>query len=134
MNGWFADTHFFLALRNPKDESHAKARAANRRLGRRRLVTTAWVLTEVADALASPVNGAGFVQLLHTLKIDPGAVVLPADQAWFEKGIALYEQRPDKEWTLTDCISFVVMQEQGLSEGLTGDHHFEQAGFTALLK
>lgn len=49
-------------------------------------------------------------------------------------GIRLYEQRRDKQWSLTDCISFVVMKREGLTEALTGDHHFEQAGFVALLK
>jgi len=48
-------------------------------------------------------------------------------------GWTLYQQRPDKEWGLTDCISFVVMQEQGISEAFTSDHHFTQAGFTILL-
>jgi predicted nucleic acid-binding protein len=50
------------------------------------------------------------------------------------RGIQLYDSRPDKQWSLTDCISFVVMQDRGIVEALTGDHHFEQAGFTALLK
>jgi predicted nucleic acid-binding protein len=51
----------------------------------------------------------------------------------FDAGLELYSRRPDKEWSLTDCISFVVMEEHGLTEALTTDHHFEQAGFTALL-
>jgi len=48
--------------------------------------------------------------------------------------VELYAERPDKGWSLTDCISFVVMRQQGITQALTGDHHFEQAGFTALLK
>jgi predicted nucleic acid-binding protein len=51
-----------------------------------------------------------------------------------ERGLDLYDARPDKEWSLTDCISFIVMQDHGTYEALTGDHHFEQAGFVALLK
>ena len=51
-----------------------------------------------------------------------------------ERGLALYDARPDKQWSLTDCISFLVMQDRRITEALTGDHHFEQAGFTALLK
>jgi hypothetical protein len=50
------------------------------------------------------------------------------------KGVQLYAQRPDKEWSLTDCISFVVMTQEGIFDALTGDRHFEQAGFVALLK
>ena len=52
----------------------------------------------------------------------------------FQRGLRLYEERPDKEWSLTDCLSFVVMKDENLREALTGDQHFEQAGFIALLK
>ena len=48
-----------------------------------------------------------------------------------EEGLGLYESRPDKEWSLTDCISFVVMKKEGIVEALTEDRHFEQAGFVA---
>jgi predicted nucleic acid-binding protein len=59
---------------------------------------------------------------------------VPASPELFQRGVELFRARPDKEWSLTDCISFVVMTEKGLSEALTGDRHFEQAGFHALLK
>ena len=52
----------------------------------------------------------------------------------FEQGVELFAHRPDKQWSLTDCISFVVMQDRGLTEALTANHHFEQAGFVAMLK
>ena len=58
---------------------------------------------------------------------------MDATSELFERGLALYNARPDKEWSLTDCISFVVMADEGLTDALTGDRHFEQAGFTALL-
>jgi hypothetical protein len=61
-------------------------------------------------------------------------VIIPAEPQLYEEGIALYRARPDKDWSLTDCISFVVMKARGITEALTGDHHFEQAGFVALLK
>ena len=57
-----------------------------------------------------------------------------ADSFYFDEGVRLYVARPDKDWSLTDCISFVVMRERGITEALTGDRHFEQAGFVALLK
>jgi hypothetical protein len=60
--------------------------------------------------------------------------ILPASRPLLEEGLVLYESRPDKEWSLTDCISFVVMQKERIAEALTGDRHFEQAGFVALLK
>jgi predicted nucleic acid-binding protein len=75
-----------------------------------------------------------FSAIPSDLKKDPTDVVVPAEQSLFERGIQLYLQRADKKWSLTDCISFVVMQDRGLLDALTGDHHFEQAGFNALLK
>jgi len=59
---------------------------------------------------------------------------LPASQELFERGLNLYRQRPDKDWSLTDCISFVVMREHGVTKALTADRHFEQAGFAILLR
>ena len=59
---------------------------------------------------------------------------MPASQGLWERGVALHAARQDKEWSLTDCLSFVVTQERGIREALTGDHHFEQAGFGVLLK
>lgn len=60
--------------------------------------------------------------------------ILPASSELLQRGLALYQARPDKEWQLSDCISFIVMEQEGLTEALTGDRHFEQAGFQALLK
>jgi predicted nucleic acid-binding protein len=67
------------------------------------------------------------------LREQPDLEIIPADDALFEAGLSLYESRSDKDWSLTDCISFVVMERQGCSEALTGDHHLIQAGFRALL-
>ena len=59
---------------------------------------------------------------------------MPASRRLFTRGLALYKERTDKEWSLTDCISFVIMRDLKLSAALTADRHFEQAGFMALLK
>lgn len=83
--------------------------------------------------MASVGGRAAFLRLVDNLKSNPLCLIVPASQLLFDQGLALYADRPDKEWSLTDCISFVVMREQGLSEALTGDRHFEQAGFRALL-
>jgi predicted nucleic acid-binding protein len=129
----FADTFFFLALGNPTDPSHGRAlEFATRQVGL--LVTTAWVLTELADALSAPVNRPRFLSLLGSLRSNTAIEIVPPDPDVFERGIDLFSRRPDKGWSLTDCISFVVMTDRGLSEALTGDHHFEQAGFLALLR
>jgi predicted nucleic acid-binding protein len=90
-------------------------------------------MTEVGDALAAPGQRDLFLGLLAELQSDPNITIIPATHDLFERGVDLYARRPDKEWTLTDCISFVVMQEHGVTESLTGDHHFQQAGFRALL-
>ncbi|MBI5774136.1 MAG: type II toxin-antitoxin system VapC family toxin [Verrucomicrobia bacterium] len=131
MSALFADSFYFLALLNPRDTAHAGALRFEASLP---LVTTAWVLTEVGDALSAPENRGVFLHLLDLLRAAPDTRIIPPTGEMFERGVELYRQRPDKEWSLTDCLSFVVMEEQGIAQALTGDHHFEQAGFVALLK
>jgi len=133
MNRIFADSYFFFALLNPHDAAHAKAIDIGRQY-RGPLVTTAWVLTEVADGLANTPHRKIFRQILDDLEANKTSLVVPANTETFERGVDLYHARPDKQWSLTDCISFVVMSEEGITEALTGDRHFEQAGFVALLK
>lgn len=133
MTTYFADSFYYLALLNRDDAKHRAAVALSRDL-RGDQVTTAWVLTEVADALAAPNQRGSFLTFLTRLRGNPRVTIVPASQGLFEAGIEFYAQRQDKAWTLTDCISFVTMRRQAIAEALTGDHHFEQAGFTALLK
>lgn len=128
----FADTFYFLALLNPRDHANAKAVAMASR--EQFLVTTDWVLLELADALASTPKRGMFDIVRQGLQTNSSAMIEPLSTNIYEQGIELYRNRPDKAWSLTDCISFVVMQRDGISEALTGDHHFEQAGFAALLK
>jgi uncharacterized protein len=133
MTARFADTFFFFALGNPQDPAHEQARRfAAPDTGP--LVTTAWVLTELADGLSSPANRPAFLSLLRSLQNNAAFEIVPPEEDLFERGIDLFARRPDKAWSLTDCISFVVMTDHGLNEALTGDHHFEQAGFRALLR
>ena len=131
MKAVFADTFFFLAALNPGDAAHGTAIRWSREHDRIR-VTTAWVLTEVGDALARD-NREAFLSLLGLVRSSPLFRFIGATPQVFERGVELYRQRPDKAWSLTDCISFVVMGDEGLTEALTGDRHFEQAGFKALL-
>ena len=132
MSKVFADTFYFLALLNKNDEAHAKALQFATLI--ERLVTTEWVLTELADGLASSRHRGVFLRTRQELLADADVQVIPLDVQLHEEGIRLYASRTDKEWSLTDCISFVVMRREALTEALTGDHHFEQAGFVALLK
>ena len=98
------------------------------------IVTTEWVLTELADAMACPPKRSGFLGLYQLLRSDPEVEIVPADAELFAGGVELFASRPDKDWSLTDCISFAVMRDRQIGHALTGDHHFEQAGFVAMLK
>ena len=132
MNRVFADSYYFIALLNERDAAHHRAVGFSRNF-RGGVITTRWILAEVADALCRKgmrEGAARFLAVVHTL---PSIQVLADSDALFDEGLELYCRRPDKEWSLTDCISFRVMSDMGLAEALTGDRHFEQAGFIALL-
>ena len=133
MTSVFADTFYFFALLSDKDEAHAKAVAWSNDY-RGGLITTEWVLIELADGLASSRQRNLFPDVRRHLLANPQYDVVSLELPLYEQGLLLFEARPDKEWSLTDCISFVVMNREGITEALTGDHHFEQAGFVALLK
>ena len=132
MKALFVDTSFYLAFISTDDAHHVCAMSL---AGERPapMVTTAWVLTEVGNMLSAPPKRRTFLTLIRDLRANPHVTVVQPTQELFDQGLDLYAQRPDKDWSLTDCISFVVMQQQGLTEALTGDRHFEQAGFKALL-
>lgn len=133
MKALFADTSFYVAALNARDVNHGRAQAFGQGF-RGRVVTTEYVLLEVATFFCAAANRAVFLGLLRSLENDPEVVLVPASGDLWRRGIDLFAARLDKDWSLTDCISFVVMQEQGLAEALTSDRHFEQAGFVALLK
>ena len=133
MIGRFADTSFYVAILNTRDEWHSLAVECSRQF-RGLLVTTDFVLIELGNWLSRSGDRAAFVRLMAQLRSDPKTIIFPASRDAFDQGFDLYEHRPDKDWSLTDCISFTIMQRDGLTEALTADHHFEQAGFTILLK
>jgi uncharacterized protein len=133
MTTCFADTYFFIALLFEHDDAHAEAQTRATTLSGQ-LYTSVWVLTEVADALAAPGRRERFLPFLQFLRTSPLVTIVPAEQALFDRAVALYDQRPDKAWSLTDCTSFTIMQDYGLRDALTGDHHFQQAGFHLLMK
>ncbi|HUT10033.1 MAG TPA: PIN domain-containing protein [Thermoguttaceae bacterium] len=129
----FADTSYYIALTNPRDEHHAAANACTESLDTT-LVTTAWVLVELANSLSRGKNRAAFLALLGDLETDDRVTIVPPTSETFRRGIDLYARRSDKEWSLTDCISFLVMEQLRITDALTTDYHFEQAGFRLLLK
>ncbi len=130
----FADTFFYFALVNKNDPARECADAfIESFVGE--TVTTGWILTEVADGMSRPERRREtFGQLLTALRADPSTRIVGCSDELLNAGIELFLDRRDKEWSLTDCISFVVMEREGITDALTGDHHFEQAGFRALLK
>jgi predicted nucleic acid-binding protein len=129
----FGDTSFYLALLSPSDTDHAKAVELSRR-DDFNVLTTGFALLELGNTLSRPEDRPRFLALLTALRGDPTTLIVAPDQPLLDAGLALFADRPDKSWSLTDCMSFVVMTRHQLTNALTADHHFEQAGFIALLK
>jgi uncharacterized protein len=98
-----------------------------------RITTTTAVLLETANALARPTWRAAGVALLDHVQRRPDVQVVALSPDLWQRGWDLYRNRQDKAWRLTDCISFLVMQDIGLVDALTPDEHFRQAGFRAVL-
>ena len=132
----FVDTAAWIALLDTTDNLHVQARQIMRGLRQQRaqLVTTEWVLVEVADALSAPAYRANVVAFVAQMRRSPLLHILPLSQALLDAGWTFYGDRPDKEWSLTDCISLVAMMQRQLTSAFTSDHHFEQAGYVKLMK
>jgi len=128
----FADTSFYLALLRGDDPVHPRALAESR--AGHSIVTTEFILLELGNACARATDHADFLALVAGLRASPRATIVPLGSQLLERGMQLMGERQDKDWSLTDCISFVVMKEHGIQDVLTTDKHFEQAGFVALLK
>ena len=133
MNAVFADAFYFVARLNRHDQHHDRVVAFSRDF-RSHILTTDWIMMEVADALAESECRSRLRDFILHLRQSPICEVIPASRESLDRAVDLYHQHQDKEWTLTDCVSFAVMRERGVTHALTEDHHFEQAGFTALLR
>jgi predicted nucleic acid-binding protein len=132
----FLDTSYALALSAPTDQLHGRALrlATELEAARARLVTTRAVLLEIGNALSRQRYRAAAISLLQALEVDPSVAVLPLSEELYARALQLYCSRPDKEWVLIDCASFVVMSERAITKALTADEHFQQCGFRALLR
>lgn len=130
----FADTGYWVASLNPRDQFHAKAREVSRALGRFRILTTEMILDELLAALSKASLRPSAVKGVEAILSNPNVEVVPQTSLQFRAAFENYRTAADKEWSLTDCSSFVLMRERGVSEALAHDHHFEQAGFVALLR
>jgi len=132
----FADTGYWLALLVPTDELHTKATAISVSLGQTRIVTSQSVLVEFLNQLAG--YGAPFrqaaVNAIEAITNSANITVVEQTGKQFQSALLLYRTRLDKNWSLTDCASFLIMRHYRIKEALAFDKHFEQAGFVALLR
>lgn len=129
----FGDSFYFIALLNARDFHHAEAVKITRELPQR-IVTTRWVIAEVGNALSGLGARKSFASFIGGIGTQNRVAVLPGSDELFENGARLFSLRLDKAWSLTDCISMEAMHAQGLTEILSGDHHFAQAGFSLRMK
>jgi len=136
MRSIFADTFYWIALLNPRDQAHDLALSASKALGAVRIVTTEEVLTELLNFFGSrgPYLRRAAAALVDRMQSDRRIQVVPQTHAGFLAGCLLYQARPDKGYSLTDCISMDVMRRDGLSDVLASDEHFPQEGFCCLLR
>jgi predicted nucleic acid-binding protein len=127
----FADAGYWIALLNPKDSLHVKAREISATLGRVRTVTSEMVLTEVLNAFASkgePLRNAACA-LVDRVRSSVNAEVVPMTSSAFRDATQRYRGGTDKTWGLTDCTSFLIMEQKGITDALSADRDFQQAGF-----
>ncbi len=131
----FLDASYAIALASSTDQYHERAVELAHRIetGGRRLVTSRAVVLEIGNALSKLRYRAAAVTLLDAIERDPNVEIIPLSEELYGRSLELYRQHQDKEWGLTDCASFAVMQERRIIEALTADDHFRQAGFRVLL-
>ena len=136
MTDVFVDTGYAIALASHRDQYHERASAWATELGgdAAQLVTTGAILLEIGNALSKRRYRVAAVRLLDALSQDPNVRIVPISDDLYRRALDLFRDRLDKDWSLTDCVSFVVMRELGLTRALSSDEHFMQAGFRALLR
>ncbi len=135
MKSVFVDTFFWVSILDRDAAVCRVAHAAEARLGNARFLTTESVLIEVLNYYAAyqPYMRQATVALIKQIYGRPDVEVVPHTHTAFQTGLQLYEVRPDKGYSLTDCISMNVMRERGITEALTHDRHFAQEGFVVLI-
>jgi len=128
----FVDTAFVLALVNDRDQYHKRAQELADYLEAQELLITDAVLLEIGNALARGYK-AQAIEIISFLVESEEVEIFHYSPQIFEKAFAMYKKYADKEWSLVDCISFVIMRERGIKQALTFDRHSEQAGFTVIM-
>lgn len=131
----FLDTSFLIALENRSDPHHQRAKELDRELfDEDAILVLHWgILLEIGDGYARIGRRGKAEDLFDRLRSEDRYQVESLTESLLDDGMDLYLSRSDKEWGLTDCLSFALMRAEGISEALTADVHFRQAGFTALL-
>ena len=129
----FMDTYRLIAWINTRDAAHQRVKSYLDSYSGN-IVATEWVLLEFADAFSLSKAKPFAIEAIKRIHRLPMFLVVGFEPAVHQAGFELYETRSDKDWSLTDCVSFAVMAKRGLSDALTADHHFEQAGFRAVFK
>ena len=132
----FLDTSYVIALKSPRDRHHPAALQWERRIRADSLqvVTTQAVQLEIGAAFSRLAYRNVAAAILEALDRDPSITVVPLDDDIYQRALDLFVSRMDKEWSLTDCVSFVVMRDRAITQALSADAHFAQAGFDALLQ
>jgi predicted nucleic acid-binding protein len=129
----FVDSLFVIALVNRRDQYHRQASALAASLRGEPLLTTDAVLLEIGNGLARSYKKEA-VAILEELRTAEELKIVHLTPDLFERAFHLYKTRQDKEWGLVDCVSFVVMKDEGVQSALTFDRHFQQAGFETLMR
>lgn len=132
----FLDTNGWLALLNASDTLHSTAVSVWTRLGREGydVLLTDWIVAETGNGLARTRARSQFPQAVAAVQRSAKARIVYVTPELLDRALAMYDTHQDKTWGLVDCVSFVVMSDEGIHEAFTTDHHFEQAGFSVLLK
>ena len=127
----FLGAAYAIALSASSDQYHgpAEALAVQLEADGARLITSRAVVLEIGNALAKLRYRSAAIQLLDSLEEDPNVEIIPISEQLYKRALKLSRERPDKEWGITDCISFIVMQDRGLTEALTTDEHFNRPVF-----
>lgn len=128
----FVDTAYVIAVINPRDQHHERAMAMADEAADRPLLTTDGVLLEIGNALARSYREQA-VELIERFILSEQIIIVHVTSGLFERALDLYRTHRDKTWSLVDCSSFIVMRRMNLTDALTPDRHFLQAGFRPLM-
>ena len=136
MRTLFADSGHWIALLHPRDQMHERAKAVAAGLESVAIITTQMALAEALNHLSREGERLRYlaVQMVRGLEDNPDVEIIPQTDTQFRAAVERYASRGDQRWSLTDCASFLVMEERSITEALAYDRDFEQAGFVALLR